>query len=82
MVMDERTRRIKEHLAKSSDNASFNGSSSIEYKAPTSAPSIPEERKRRMREHLDRSTNQFGGYSIFSDRRKQQIMDHLRASKG
>lgn len=78
--MDERKKRIKEHLARSSGGATdfqrvpqnFNsGSKSVSSSSKTS----------RM-EHLERS---LGNYSLNSgnrQERKSRIMEHLRLTKG
>ncbi|MDX2243416.1 MAG: hypothetical protein NW224_22270 [Leptolyngbyaceae cyanobacterium bins.302] len=41
-----------------------------------------DDRKKRIMEHLARSTGDFTKRSIQSTERKQQILDHIRRTKG
>jgi hypothetical protein len=40
------------------------------------------DRQRKIMEHLARSTGKFINTSLYSEERKQQIMEHVRLSKG
>lgn len=75
--MDDRKRRIMEHLARSSGSLQL--TQPINMPQMMTQPSAIEmdDRKKRIMEHLDRSAGKFGKIGD-SDQRKRQIMDHIR----
>ena len=82
MASDDRKRRIKEHLARSSDLIKYNPPTPV-TPPPAPAPvSKIEFRKRSVMDHLALSSAEFGEFSLSEEPRKKQIKEHLRKSLG
>jgi hypothetical protein len=76
--MDERKRRIMEHLARSSGNPELGQQISVPQITVQTSPRIEmDDRKKRIMEHLNRSAGKFGMIGD-SEQRKRQIIDHIR----
>jgi hypothetical protein len=84
MASDDRKRRIKEHLARSSDLIKY--TPPTPPPAPVTPPPAPvskvEFRKRSVMDHLALSSAEFGEFSLSQEPRKKQIKEHLRKSLG
>ncbi|MDJ0620093.1 MAG: hypothetical protein QNJ63_25695 [Calothrix sp. MO_192.B10] len=94
MSANERSRRILEHLEKTSNikiklpSPRLKTSEPAPVKAtpappppPTpTIPKTPESRKKRVMQHLTRSGTNFDLSSASSKRRKQKIQEHIRRS--
>ena len=87
MASEDRKRRIREHLARSTDGIKF--TSTTPAPTPPPAPIIPppepipktESRKRNVMDHLSLSSSEFGDFSLSEEARKKQILDHVRKSQ-
>ncbi|MDJ0799604.1 MAG: hypothetical protein QNJ51_22785 [Calothrix sp. MO_167.B12] len=94
MSANERSRRILEHLKKTSNVKMKFTSPRLKLSEPApvketpappppptpTTPKKPENRKKQVMEHLTRSGTNFDLSSASSGRRKQRIQEHIRRS--
>ncbi|MDY7013223.1 MAG: hypothetical protein SVX43_06385 [Cyanobacteriota bacterium] len=89
MAADDRKKRILDHLARSSDNLKLVSPKRTSQPAPATAPAPPpppaskaEVRKQTIMIHLERSGGSPKNFSLSSQQRKSQILNHVRQSQG
>ncbi|MDY6785992.1 MAG: hypothetical protein SW833_26170 [Cyanobacteriota bacterium] len=88
MTADDRKKRILAHLARSSDNFNLGlpkrpSETAAPAPAPTPAPAPKtDSRKQNIMTHLERSGGNVKTFSLSSQRRKSQILNHIRQSQG
>ncbi len=100
MAIDDRKKRILDHIAKSSQGIKFSVTKTTTKSSPppnpvseTVTPVPPPQpepppppktisQKRQVMAHVRMSSGDFGDFSLSSDKRKQQIREHIRKSQG
>ena len=88
MAANERKKRIMEHLALTGNlnfqprSPGFKPEASTTPITPPTPPVTPDSRKKSIKEHLARSSANFSSFSLGSQQRQRQILEHVRLSKG
>ncbi len=80
-MMDERQKRIQEHLARSSGGKTNFQQVPQNYNSFNKS-SVSSGRKTNRMEHLEKSLGNYNFNSGNQQERKSRIMEHLRLSKG
>lgn len=80
-MMDERKKRIQEHLARSSGGETNFQRVPQNYNSDNRA-SVSSSRKTNRMEHLEKSLGNYNLNSGSQQKRKSRIMEHLRITKG
>ncbi|MEA5533715.1 hypothetical protein [Crocosphaera sp. XPORK-15E] len=89
MAVDDRKKRILEHLKQSTDGMQYVAPKQTSEPSGTPSPTpIPQptptplgnDRKQRIMTHVNSSSGDFGKFSLTDDKRKKKIEDHIRKS--
>lgn len=94
MAINDRKKRILEHLKQSTDGTSYISPKKTSEPTPTplptpeptpepkpvAKPTLKEERKRKIMTHVNTSSQNFGSFSLKDDSKKKKIEEHIRKS--
>ncbi|MEA5511498.1 hypothetical protein VB715_17130 [Crocosphaera sp. UHCC 0190] len=89
MAVDDRKKRILEHLKQSTDGMQYVPPKPTSEPPPTPSPTpIPQptptplgdDRKRRIMNHVNSSSGDFGDFSLTDKNQKKKIENHIRKS--
>ncbi len=94
MAMNDRKKRILEHLKQSTDGTHYISPKKTSKPTPTpppipeptpepkpvAKPSLKQERKQKIMNHVNTSSQNFGSFSLKDDNKKKKIEEHIRKS--
>ncbi|MGK7958819.1 MAG: hypothetical protein AB4063_26700 [Crocosphaera sp.] len=92
--MDDRKKRILEHLKQSTDGTQYISPKKTTEPTPTPPPTpepspepkpvlkptLKQDRKQKIMGHVNRSSENFGSFSLKDDSKKKKIEEHIRKS--
>jgi hypothetical protein len=95
MAIDDRKKRILEHLKQSTDGTQYISPQKTREPTspatpttppptpetkPVSQPIVKEDRKQRIMTHVNSSSGNFGNFSLKDNGKKKKVQDHIRKS--
>ncbi|MDJ0842871.1 hypothetical protein [Crocosphaera sp.] len=92
--MNDRKKRILEHLKQSTDGTQYIAAKKTSEPVPpppptpeptpepkpVSKPTLKQDRKQKIMGHVNRSSENFGSFSLKDDSKKKKIEEHIRKS--
>ncbi len=94
MAINDRKKRILEHLKQSTDGTQYISEQKTSKTVPPPVttpdptpdptpvpqPVIKEDRKQKIMSHVNRSSSNFGTFSLKDDSKKKKVEEHIRKS--